>query len=68
MAISLFCPACGSQMFGRAEVVPGTVTVRVGSMNASSFFAPPIAVHEKRKRHWDGPHKHPRISNAAAVV
>ena len=53
MATALFCPTCGSQMLGRAEVMPGTIAVRVGTMEDSAFFAPQIAVYEKRKRHWD---------------
>lgn len=53
MATRSFCPICGSQMMGRAEVMPGGVAVAVGTMDDSSFFTPQMAVYEKRKRHWD---------------
>ncbi len=52
---SLFCPECGSSMFGSTTSIPGVTAVRLGAMDDSSAFQPQMDVYMKRLRNWDTP-------------
>jgi hypothetical protein len=48
-----FCPTCGSPLYGRSASFPGTVTIRVASLDDSSGIAPQMAIFTKRLCAWD---------------
>jgi len=50
---SIFCPECGSSMFGRTTSFPGLMAVRLGAMDDSSALQPQMDVYMKRLRPWD---------------
>ena len=52
-ATSLFCPECGSTLFGTTASFPGVMAVRLGVMDDSSAFQPQMQVYMKRLRSWD---------------
>ena len=52
-ATSMFCPECGSSMFGTTTSFPGMVAVRLGVVDDSSGFQPQMDVYMKRLRSWD---------------
>ncbi len=52
-ATTMFCPECGSSMFGNTTSFPGMVAVRLGVMEDSTTFQPQMAVYTKRLRAWD---------------
>jgi hypothetical protein len=52
-ATSMFCPECGSTMFGTTTSFPGVIAVRLGVMDDSSDFMPQMDVYMKRLRRWD---------------
>ena len=52
-ATSMFCPECGSSMFGTTTSFPGLMAVRLGVMDDSSGFQPQMDVYMKRLRTWD---------------
>ena len=41
----LFCPDCGSQMFGRNSNRPGTITVRAGVVDQKALVEPAFNVY-----------------------
>lgn len=52
-ASSIFCPDCGSSMFGTTTSFPGLMAVRLGAMDDSSGLRPQMDVYMKRLRGWD---------------
>jgi hypothetical protein len=50
---SSFCPRCGSPLFARSTGYPGTVAVRVASLDDPSGLSPQMAVYTKRLLPWD---------------
>jgi hypothetical protein len=48
-----FCPKCGSRLFTRPSVMPGSVIVSLGTMDASADLAPSMLIYGKRRRSWD---------------
>lgn len=52
-ASSVFCPECGSTMFGGTTSVPGLTAVRLGAMDGSPGLEPQLEVYMKRLRTWD---------------
>ncbi len=45
----LFCPDCGSQMFGRNSNRPGVVSVRAGVLDQSDLVKPAVNVYLSSK-------------------
>jgi hypothetical protein len=41
----LFCPDCGSQMFGRNSNRPGTLSIRAGVLDQTSLVKPSVNVY-----------------------
>jgi hypothetical protein len=48
-----FCPKCGSRLFVCPSVMPGSVLVAVGTMDAAADLTPQMFIYGKRRRAWD---------------
>jgi hypothetical protein len=48
-----FCPTCGAQMFGIVEIVPGTVSIRAGTLDDPSQFQPRVHIYASQAAPWD---------------
>lgn len=48
-----FCPKCGSRLFTRPAVMPGSVIVTLGTMEPSTDLQPSMLIYGKRRRAWD---------------
>ncbi|HEY3799683.1 MAG TPA: GFA family protein [Caulobacteraceae bacterium] len=48
-----FCPKCGSRLFTRPTVMPGTVIISLGTMDADAALEPTMFIYGKRRRAWD---------------
>ncbi len=48
-----FCPTCGSQLFGKPEVMPGLLAIKAGSLDDTSKFTPQIDVFVSHAAPWD---------------
>jgi hypothetical protein len=53
MATRHACPACGSLVFGRAQVMPGLVNLYAGSLDDFAQFKPEIAIFTRSRAAWD---------------
>jgi hypothetical protein len=51
----LFCPACGSPLFGMNTGMPGFMTVTLGTLDASDALTPQVAIFTRARRSWDSP-------------
>ena|SRR5436190_22991883 len=49
----IFCPACGSPLFGKNSGMPGFLTVTVGTLDQSDDLAPQVAIFARTRRAWD---------------
>lgn len=49
----LFCPDCGSRLFGTNNVMTSMIGVSVGCVDDNSWFKPGAVVYHKRKPGWD---------------
>jgi len=49
----VFCPTCGSPIFGRNDGMQGFVTVSLGTMDESSEFEPEVVIFASNKKPWD---------------
>jgi len=49
----IFCPRCGSQLFGRNTNMPGYLTVSVGALDDPNSVSPQVIVFARTRRHWD---------------
>jgi hypothetical protein len=49
---SFFCPACGTAVLFRAEILPGAVGVPVGCFADPSFAKPSKLFWASRRHHW----------------
>lgn len=49
----VFCPICGSPIFGRNDGMKGFVTVSLGTMDESSKFEPDVVIFAGNKKPWD---------------
>jgi len=52
-ALRHFCPVCGSQLFGTAEMDPGTATLYAGSLDDPSAIRPDDAINVRSRQPWD---------------
>lgn len=48
-----FCPTCGSQLFGRLDRLPGLMSIRAGTLDDPSGFAPKASIHVSQAAPWD---------------
>ena len=51
----LFCPTCGSPLFGKNVGMPGVMTVTMGTLDASDGMLPDVAIFTRSRRDWDRP-------------
>ena len=49
----VFCPRCGSQIYGRNSGMIGFVTITLGTLDESGEFKPQVAVFARNKKPWD---------------
>ena len=49
----VFCPTCGSPIFGRNTGMAGFVTITLGSLDDSTAFKPEVTVFVRNRRPWD---------------
>jgi len=49
----VFCPACGSPIFGRNTAMEGFLTVSLGTVDDSSGFKPDVAIFARNRKPWD---------------
>jgi hypothetical protein len=49
----LFCPNCGSPLFGRNTGMPGFMTVMLGTLDESDALVPQVAIFTRTRRPWD---------------
>ncbi len=47
-----FCPVCGSNLSHTEDGVADRVSVAVGGFRDSTFPAPTVSVHDRRRHHW----------------
>lgn len=52
-ALRHFCPACGSQLFGTAEMDPEMATLYAGSLDDPSVIRPDAAINIRSRQPWD---------------
>lgn len=48
-----FCPNCGSQMFGKPEVMPDLIAIRAGTLDDISKYKPQIDLFTSHAAAWD---------------
>jgi hypothetical protein len=48
-----FCPTCGSQIFGKPEIVPGVLGIRAGSLDNPELYHPTMDIYTASAQHWD---------------
>lgn len=48
-----FCPACGSQVFGKPEIVPGVLGIRAGSLDNPELYHPTMDIYTASAQPWD---------------
>ena len=49
----LFCPTCGSPLFGRNTGMPGVMTISAGVLDQADALTPQAAIFARTRRHWD---------------
>ena len=49
----VFCPVCGSPIYGRNDGMEKFVTVSLGTLDDSSRFEPEVAIFAYNKKAWD---------------
>ena len=49
----VFCPSCGSPMWGRNSGMPGFITISLGTFADSSGFEPEVVVFARNRKPWD---------------
>lgn len=49
----LFCPACGSPLFGMNSGMPGFMTVTLGTLDAPDDLTPQVAIFARSRPAWD---------------
>jgi hypothetical protein len=49
----LFCPACGSQLFGKNSGAPGMLAVALGTLDDSNAILPGLSIYVAQKPNWD---------------
>jgi hypothetical protein len=53
MATRYFCPACGSQLYGTSEQMPGHYGLNAGCLDDTSAYRPGLTAFAKRLQAWD---------------
>jgi hypothetical protein len=48
-----FCPACGSQLFGAVELMPGVIALRAGSLDDPAVYHPTMDIYVASAQPWD---------------
>jgi len=48
-----FCPNCGSQLFGKPEVLPGLIAIRAGTLEDTSKYKPQLDLFTSHAVAWD---------------
>lgn len=48
-----FCPNCGSQLFGKVEILPTLIAIRAGTLDDPSEFKPKANIYARHAPHWD---------------
>jgi len=48
-----FCPTCGSQLFGRLEMLPGMLGLKAGTLDDASLYKPAVDIYVASAPHWD---------------
>ncbi|MDO9046734.1 MAG: GFA family protein [Methylobacter sp.] len=48
-----FCPSCGSQVFGKPEIVAGVLGVRAGSLDNPELYHPTMDIYTASAQSWD---------------
>ncbi len=48
-----FCPNCGSQLFGKTDMIPGFIAVRAGTLDDPSQYKPALDLFTAHASHWD---------------
>lgn len=49
----VFCPACGSPIFGQNSGMKEFLTITLGTLNDSSDFEPEVVVFTRNREKWD---------------
>lgn len=49
----LFCPVCGSQLFGRNSGMIGFVNIGLGTLDDSQSLTPQVALFTRNRKSWD---------------
>jgi hypothetical protein len=47
-----FCPNCGSQLFGKVEILPTLIAIRAGTLDDPSEFNPKANIYARHAPHW----------------
>lgn len=48
-----FCPTCGSQVFGKPEIIPGVLGIRAGSLDNPELYHPTMDIYTASAPPWD---------------
>ena len=48
-----FCPACGSRLFLKAEMMPDLMDIMAGSLDDPSWFQPTMDIFTASAQPWD---------------
>ncbi|MBL6987420.1 MAG: GFA family protein [Methylobacter sp.] len=48
-----FCPTCGSQVFGKPEIIPGVLGIRAGSLDNPELYQPAMDIYTASAQSWD---------------
>jgi hypothetical protein len=49
----LFCPVCGSSMFGKLQMMPEAIGLRAGTLDDPSLYTPQMDIYVRSAAHWD---------------
>ncbi len=49
----VFCPACGSSLYGRNSGAEEYLTITLGTLDDSSRFEPDVTVFARNRKSWD---------------
>ena len=48
-----FCLTCGSQLFGKPEIVPDLLAIRAGSLDNPGLYQPQMDIYVASAQPWD---------------
>jgi hypothetical protein len=49
----IFCPRCGSRLFGKSSGMPAILSVNAGVLDDPSIYQPMMSVYAKHRQAWD---------------